>query len=59
MEAALIQMDSVVPWTSFPGDAGLKAEQGLLDMRDQILSGQKTAQQAMTETQNMINSLLK
>ena len=27
-------MDGVVSWTAFPGDAGLEAEQLLLDMRD-------------------------
>ena len=33
MKAAIEQMDGVVSWTSFPGDAGLQAEQLLLDMR--------------------------
>lgn len=58
MQAATSQMDGVVSWTSFPGDAGLKAEQMLLDMRDQILSGKKTAESAMTETQDAINAIL-
>ena len=40
MKAAIEQMDGVVSWTSFPGDAGLQAEQMLLDMRDQIFGGQ-------------------
>lgn len=58
MEAAIEQMDGVVPWTSFPGDAGLQAEQMLLDMRDQILGGQVTAQEGMVNTQTAINGLL-
>ena len=33
MNAAIEQMDGVVSWTSFPGDAGLQAEQLLLDMQ--------------------------
>lgn len=58
MNAAIEQMDGVVSWTSFPGDAGLQAEQMLLDMRDQILGGQVTAEEGMTNTQNAINELL-
>lgn len=59
MTPAVEQMDGVVSWTSFPGDAGLQAEQMLLDMRDQILGGQVTAEKGMTDTQNAINELLK
>ena len=33
MQPAISQMDSVVPWASFPRDAGLEAEQKLLDMK--------------------------
>ena len=58
MNAAIEQMDGVVPWTSFPGDAGLQAEQMLLDMRDQIFGGQVSAEEGMTATQNAINELL-
>ena len=58
MTAAIEQMDGVVPWTAFPGDAGLQAEQMLLDMRDQILGGQVTAEQGMKSTQDAINQLL-
>ena len=58
MTAAIEQMDGVVPWTAFPGDAGLQAEQMLLDMRDQILGGQVTAEQGMKATQDAINQLL-
>lgn len=58
MTAAITQMDGVVSWTSFPGDVGLQAEQMLLNMRDEILSGSKSAAQALTETQTKINQLL-
>lgn len=58
MNAAIEQMDGVVHWTSFPGDAGLQAEQMLLDMRDQIFGGQISAEEGMTNTQNAINELL-
>ncbi len=58
MKAATTQTDGVVPWTSFPGDAGLVAEQTLLDVRDQILSGQVTAKEGLTNAQNSINELL-
>ncbi|MDQ0203348.1 ABC transporter substrate-binding protein [Pectinatus haikarae] len=59
MKAATSQMDSVVPWASFPGDAGLQAEQLLLDTRDKILSGSISAREALTQTQEQINNLLK
>ena len=39
MTPAIDQMEDVVKWTAWPGDAGLTAEQTLLDMRDQILGG--------------------
>ncbi len=58
MTAAIEQMDGVVPWTAFPGDAGLQAEQMLLDMRDQILGGQISAEEGMKNTQDAINALL-
>ena len=58
IHAAIEQMDGVVSWTSFPGDAGLQAEQMLLDMRDQIFGGQVTAEEGMTSTQDAINALL-
>lgn len=59
MIPAITQMDKLVSWASFPGDAGLQAEQLLLDMRDAILGGEKDAATAMKETQNAINELLK
>lgn len=58
MKAAIDQMESVVPWTAFPGDAGMQAEQLLLDMRDQIFSGQVSVEESMTSTQEAINQLL-
>ncbi|MBP2632325.1 MAG: glycerol-3-phosphate transporter substrate-binding protein [Firmicutes bacterium] len=59
MTAATTQMESVVPWTSFPGDAGLQAEQLLLDVRDRILNGNISAREGLTETQTKINTLMK
>lgn len=59
MQAAIAQMDSVVPWASFPGNAGLQAEQLLLDARDKILGGSVSAQEALTQAQAKINKLLK
>lgn len=58
MKAAIDQMDGVVSWTAFPGDAGLQAEQLLLDMRDQIFGGQISAEEGMKNTQDGINELL-
>lgn len=58
MNAAIEQMDGVVSWTAFPGDAGLQAEQMLLDMRDQILGGTVSAEEGMKSTQDAINALL-
>lgn len=59
MTAAIDQMDSVVPWTSFPGDAGLQAEQSLIDLRDKILGGKVSARDGLKSTQDEINGLLK
>lgn len=58
MNAAMDQMGSVVPWTSFPGDAGLQAEQLLLDVRDQILAGNVSVEAGLKDTQDKINQLL-
>lgn len=58
MTPAIEQMGDVVKWTAWPGDAGLTAEQLMLDMRDQILGGQASAEDCMTSTQNQINELL-
>ncbi|MFJ8260356.1 ABC transporter substrate-binding protein [Rummeliibacillus sp. NPDC094406] len=59
MQAAVEQMDGVVPWTSFPGDAGLQAEQTLLDVRDEILGGKISVEKGLSSTQETINDLLK
>ena len=59
MEAATTQMDGVVSWTSFPGDAGLQAEQVLLDTRDKILGGKVSARDGLISAQEEINNLLK
>ena len=58
MQPAIGQMDSVVPWASFPGDAGLEAEQKLLDMRDIILGGDVDVEETVTNTEDEINGLL-
>ncbi|WP_203363271.1 ABC transporter substrate-binding protein [Bacillus sp. REN10] len=59
MKAAVEQMDGVVSWTSFPGDAGLQAEQKLLDIRDEILGGKVDVKEGLTSTEKEINELLK
>lgn len=58
MNAAIEQMDSVVPWASFPGDAGLEAEQKLLDMRDQILGGSLEVEEGLKQVEEEINNIL-
>ncbi|MBG9979585.1 ABC transporter substrate-binding protein [Facklamia sp. DSM 111018] len=58
MEAAINQMDKVNKWASFPGDAGLEAEQLLLDMRDSILTGSEEPADALPRVQEEINNLL-
>lgn len=59
MKAAIEQMDGVVSWTSFPGDAGLEAEQKLLDIRDEILGGKTSVEEGLKTTEKEINKLLK
>ena len=58
MQPAIEQMDGMVSWSSFPSDAGLEAEQKMLDMRDKILSGSDVTK-TMKDTQSEINDLLK
>lgn len=58
MQAAIEQMDAVVPWTSFPGDSGLQAEQALLDVRDEILGGSISVEEGLKKTEAEINQLL-
>lgn len=58
MKPAIDQMESVVPWASFPGDAGLEAEQKLLDMRDIILGSDVDVEETVKNTEDEINALL-
>ncbi|MEV9641394.1 ABC transporter substrate-binding protein [Mammaliicoccus sciuri] len=58
MTAAIEQMDGVVPWASFPGDAGLQAEQLLLDLRDQLLKGSVSPKEGLKATEDEVNELL-
>lgn len=58
MTPAIDQMEDVVKWTAWPGDAGLTAEQPLLDMRDQILGGEVSAADGMKQAEDQINALL-
>ena len=58
MIPAIEQMDSMVPWASFPGDSGIEAEQKLLDMRDIILGGDVDVEETVSNTEEEINDLL-
>lgn len=57
MTPAIEQMDSMVSWTSFPGESGLEAEQKMIEMRDQILGGANVAD-TLKKTQTDINALI-
>lgn len=58
LNASLDQMEYLVPFVSFPGDAGLEIEQGLLDTRDVIMNGDKPAAEALAELQDKANELM-
>ena len=58
MKTAIEHMTYVVTWASFPGDAGLQAEQMLLDMRDKIFGGQQSQEDPMTQTKEEINKIM-
>jgi multiple sugar transport system substrate-binding protein/sn-glycerol 3-phosphate transport system substrate-binding protein len=58
MTPAIEQLSGVVPWAAFPGDAGLQAEQLMIDKREQILGGHQGVAEALTEAQNAINAIL-
>ncbi len=58
IQMALNMMPMVTKWASFPGANGLQAEQLLIDARDIILGGQKSAADALHETAEKINKLL-
>lgn len=59
MEAASSQVGDIVPWSAYPGDSGLQAQQYIADARDQILGGAKDPQTALTDAQDKINGLFK
>lgn len=46
-----------VPWTAFPGDNGLKAEEILITTRDQILGGTTTVEAGLQSAADKINAL--
>lgn len=50
-------LDSAVPWAAFPGNNGLQAEQILIAMRDEILSGSKSVEDSIKKAQEDINKL--
>lgn len=58
VQVALSSMPYLVKWASFPGANGLQAEQALIDVRDVILSGKKTAKEALFETAKKVNGML-
>lgn len=58
LRPAFEQMEDIVPFVSFPGDAGLEIEQGLLDIRDAIMNGDVTAEEGLTELQDTANALM-
>lgn len=58
LNACLDQMEDLVPFVSFPGDAGLEIEQELLDTRDVIMNGEQTATEALGELQEEANELM-
>jgi multiple sugar transport system substrate-binding protein len=55
---AMETLPHVVPWVSFPGSNGLQCEQVLIDARDVIMGGTKSAKDALHEAAQKINSLL-
>lgn len=55
---ALEQMKYAVQWTSWPGENGLEINQIMIDLRDSVITGQKTAQDAMKEAAAKVNELL-
>ena len=58
IKMALDMLPNVTPWVSFPGANGLKAEQVLIDTRDVILSGNKTAAEALHDAAVKIDHLI-
>lgn len=57
--AAASQVDDIIPWAAWPGDSAQQAQQTISDMRDQVLSGSKDAQTALSDANDKINGLIK
>lgn len=55
--AALESVTALIPWAPFPGNAGLEAEQMLIDLRDKVLGG-ADVESTVKETQDKINELI-
>lgn len=58
MPAGVAQMDKVVPWVSFPGNAGLEADALIGEMQQLILSGGGEVSETMDNFQDQINLLI-
>ena len=58
MWPAIEQLPGVVSWAAFPGDAGLRAEQMMIDKRERILGGQQGVREALIQAQEEINAIL-
>ena len=59
MVPAIAQLEGVVQWAAFPGDAGLRAEQIMIDKRERILGGHQAVAEALIQAQNEINAILR
>ena len=59
MVPAIEQLEGVVQWAAFPGDAGLRAEQMMIDKRERILGGHQGVREALIQAQNEINAILR
>lgn len=58
VKKAMETLPHVTPWVSFPGRNGLQAEQVLIDTRDVVLNGSKTAKEALHDAAVKIDQLL-
>jgi multiple sugar transport system substrate-binding protein/sn-glycerol 3-phosphate transport system substrate-binding protein len=58
MTAATSQVADVGSWTAYPGDAGLKALQIVVDARAQILTGKRSVADALKDAEDQINKIL-
>ncbi len=50
-------LEYAVPWTAFPGDNGLKAEEILITTREEILGGKISVSEGLAAAQDKINEL--